>query len=773
MAFNTPSGGSAENGFPSNTEAVNHASQLNQFLNTANSQVIYPGTSILVSTPHGPGQIMTLSSAPPNIQDRSQPFVMPVGKTSIGRVVLPVQPQGAGSDVQFILCPDDGSGNPNLAAPITSTVIPATWMTNLTINGSLTTDVPPLVTTQYNAISLQNNFAFNWSQPAIGPGGAAQYATITTSGLYSILSGGYSGTAASGTVVTIQSLGGGFISNPTLQPSLPQPVWYHMMCATTSAVFVAGGTDGGNFYKTTWSASWDPNTGTVGAWTAQASLPNNVMQGSMVSWGDFVYVIGGNADLTPANSYNNVYFANAANGQVQSWTSVTPLPAGLQLTFAAAINGWLVVAGGQSSTGTAQSRTLYARIDSVTGKLGSWFTGPSMPTACYAFASQWNMAWTDEAMCIFSGVMNGGVNYTPLMQSLAVMQNSVANAWWAQDTGDTGVFQVAAYPHGEPGNWQINVLENTKYLAADTTVVPYLSVPLPATGLTPGNTYHIVVHPRNEDLTNYTQLYVAPSTTFSPYKLRARYSNDAWVTQGSGFSFPITIYDNTPGASLPIHLWQDPSGTTTNIPNQGMAASTFVYDWYGKLLGYCDSFSTPQASLNLNPLVNGTTTSWTVSNGTLTSTAAQVHNGYTSSGLLTPNGSSATVSASTEMIPVLAGNPYTATAWLYATTAISSPNVSMSVNWYDSSQTLISTSSNGLGITAATWTYFNSQYVAPATAAYATMVPTLTGTPSAGNPLYLSYAALLFTDPDTLSSVAEITYSGTTPQGPSGVIQLN
>lgn len=773
MAFNTPSGGTAENGFPSNTEAVNHASQLNQFLNTANTQVIYPGASILQGIPTGSGQHLILTSAPPNIQDRSQPFVMPVGKTSIGRIVLPIQPQGAGSDLQFTLCPDDGAGNPNLAAAITSTVIPASWTANLTIQGSLTTDVPPLVTTQYNAISLQNNFSFNWSQPAIGPGGAAQYATITTSGLYMILSGGYTGTGPAGTVATVQSLGGGFIGNPTLQPSLPQPAWYHMMCATNDSIFVAGGTDGVNYFKTTWSASWNADTGTIGAWTAQASLPNNVLQGSMASWEDFVYVIGGNADLTPASSYSAVYFANAANGQVQSWTATTPLPTGLQLTFAAAINGWLVVCGGQNSSGTAQSRTFYAKIDQTTGKLGSWFTGPTMPIACYAFAAQWNMAWTDEAMCVYSGVLNGGVNYSTQIQTLAVMENSVAGAWWGQDLFTNGAFQVAAFPHGEPGNWQINVLQNTNYLASDTLVVPYLSVPLPATGLTPGNTYHVVIHCRNEDLTNYTQFYVGTSLNFSTYKLRARYTNGPWLTQGSGFSFPITFYDNTPNAALPIHLWQDPSGTTTNLSNQGMAASTYVYDWYGKLLGYCDSFSTPQVPLNLNPLVNATTTNWTTTNGTLTSTAAQVHNGYASSGLLTPNGSSAVVSTTTEKIPVIEGNPYSATSWLYATSLIASPNVSVSVNWYDSSQALISTSSNGQGLSAATWTFVSNQYVAPATAAYASMVITLSGTPSAGNPLYISYAALLFTDPDTLASVAEINYNGTTPQGPTGVTQLN
>ena len=63
--------------------------------------------------------------------------------------------------------------------------------------------------------------------------------------------------------------------------------------------------------------------------------------------------------------------------------------------------------------------------------------------------------------------------------------------------------------------------------------------------------------------------------------------------------------------------------------------------------------------------------------------------------------------------------------------------------------------------------------VAPEGAAYASLVPTMGGTPSAGNPLYISYATLLRTDPITLSSVAEVTYEDANPWGPTGVDQLN
>lgn len=761
----------AENGPPSNTEATNHANQMNQFLGTGSITMVYPGSSIFAGNPTGNGQHLIVTSAPPNYQDRSQPFVMPATKTVIGRVTFPIQPFGSGSDMQVTLYPDNGSGSPDLSSPIVSTIVPKSRVTNTTIQGSLTTDVPPLVTVASEGISLQNNFTFPWSQPAIGPGGAASQATPTVSDLFMILSGGFHGSTASGTVATVQSLGGGFIGNPMLQPSIPQPVWYHVMTATQSTLLVAGGTDGVNFYKSTWTANWDPNTGVVGAWTAQADLPVPVIQGCAASWGDFVYVTGGNADLTPASSYNTVYYANAANGQIQSWTTASNrMPLGLQVHFAAAINGWLVICGGQNSAGATQSGTYYAKIKS-NGDIGPFYRAQDMPVGVYAFGAQWSFSFSEDAMVIYSGLTTSST-YTDAVQTLPVMTNGVGT-WWSQQTssggGATGAFQVALFPHGEPGNWQMNILETSFYLAADTLVVPVLSVPLPATGLTPGNTYHVHVHNLNEDLTNYTSLYVAPSVNMSPYVLRARYTNDPWTAQVNGFAFPLTIYDNTPNGGQPLHTWQDQNSLYNN---QAQTASTFVYDGYGRVLGYCEAVSEPQDPLNLNTLTTNSTTNWTPTNATLTSSSAQTHGGYAFSGLLTPNGTSTLAYASSENITLVPGKPYTATAWFYAATAITS-NISLSVNWFDSTGTYISTSSNTQSLGAATWTYFTNTYSPPAGAASATLVPTLSGTPSAGNPLYISYIRLLKTDPDTFSSVAEVTYDSTNIWGPTGVTQLN
>lgn len=766
MTYN-PTSEAAENGFSGNREAINHADQVNQLLGAHDFTVIYPGTRIIAADPGGAGQHIFVTGGPPNQTDHSQPITMPVGKTSIGRVVIPLVWSGEGGDLKVTLCPDS-AGSPDLNNPIVSTVVPKAWITNLGTQDSMTTDVPPLITTQYNGVSLQNNYTFGWSQPAVGPNGAASFATPVTNGNYMILLGGYDTVAAtaSGVVATVQTLGSGFIGNPALQPSIPKPAWYAMAAATSSSVWFAGGTNGVSFYSNVWGASWDPNTGTVGAWSAQASLPVPVIQGAGTSWGDYVYFMGGNADLTTASAYTTVYYALANNGQIQAWNTTTPLPQGLQLMGAAAINGWLVVCGGQTSAGTTSAKTYYAKI-ATDGSLGVWNTGPDMPVGVFTGAAQWTFAATESAMIACSGIISQGPDvYSTQFQSLPVMTNSVGSEWWSQEFGDTGFFQVAAFPHGEPGNWQLNLLKSSNYLAANTRVTPRISVPLPATGLTAGATYHVVIHNMHQSLADYTQLYAATDAVLATYLYRFPYTNGAWTAEANSRAIIIDVYDNAPGNDRPLHLWQ---AKNANADNQGMAASTYDWDYYGRLIGYCDSISMPQDPLNSNTLTTSTTSPWTTHGCTLTASTAQTHGGYSYSGLMTPDGVTAIVYVQSEQIRVTGGTGYQCQGWVYSALG---HTVSLSINWYDANHAYISTSSNSVAVAAATWTRLTNNATAPSTAAYGTAVPTQGSTPSASDLLYMSYVTLTASDPDTLSSVAQVTY-GSDPWPPTGITQLN
>lgn len=766
MTYN-PQTMAAENGFPGNLEATNHANQVNQLLGAQAFNVVQPGTRIVASNPSGNGQHFFTTSGPPIAQDHSQPFVLPVGETSVSRVVIPLTFTGNAGGLMVSLCSDNG-GVPNTSSPLITTVVPASWIANLGSTGSLITDVPPLVNVNYNGTSLQNDFSFQWSQPAIGPNGAASFATPLTSGNYGVLLGGYDNVASapSGVVATVPTLGGGFIGNPSLQPSIPQPAWYAMAAATDTSIWFAGGTNGISFYKSVWSASWDPNTGTVGAWTAQADLPVPVIQGAGASWGEYVYFLGGNADLTPASAYTTVYYALASNGQIQTWNTTSPLPQGLQLMSVSAVAGWLIVSGGQTSTGATSSSTYYAKISEVDGSLGAWVNGPDLPVGVYSPAAQWSYCNSESAVMWFSGYT--GAAYTNQFQSLTITEDAVAQEWWAQDAGASGAFQVLCFPHGEPGNWQINVLENTQYLGADTLVVPRISVPLPIGGLTAGNTYHVVIHNVEQTLADYTQLYAGQDNTLGTYLFRSPYSNGAWTSEPNGRSIFIDVYDFDPIGEKPIHIWQD---YNPNRGNTVRAVSTYVWDHYNRLIGYCDAVNEPQDPLNSNTLTTSTTSPWTAHGSTLTASTAQTHGGYAYSGLVTPDGVSSLAYVASELVPAVAGpnGGYLASSWVYSPTGY---GVSISINWFDGNQTYISTSSNTVTVPAATWTYVTNSAVAPDGAAYASVVPTEGGTPTTSNVFYLSYVSLTAFDPTVMSSVAQVTY-GTSPWPPTGITQLN
>jgi hypothetical protein len=145
------------------------------------------------------------------------------------------------------------------------------------------------------------------------------------------------------------------------------------------------------------------------------------------------------------------------------------------------------------------------------------------------------------------------------------------------------------------------------------------------------------------------------------------------------------------------------------------------------------------AVLNSNPYFETDAANWTGNNGTFVRSTAQAHQG-TASGLLTPTGGIAQSYAETEHVPVAGGSTLTASAWLRSGPGYAS--VSLSVNWFDSAHAYLSTSSNISSLAAATWTLREHTYTAPSTAAFASLVPTESGTPPATATLHVDEATL-------------------------------
>lgn len=756
----TPPWQAARDDFPGNLDATNASAQVNQLLGTHGVTPIYQGSQIIAPAPGYAYHTFSWSTSL-STNDYDQSFTLPTGQTAVGRIAIPINVVGNGADLQVTLYPDNGSGVPNTNTPLASTVTPAAHIVALTAPTGLTTG-GPLATATVTATVEQNNYTFPWGQPAIGANGAAYYATPVTSGSYIILMGGSDGTAAStpsNLVATVQNLGGPSMSGPLPQPSLPRAAFYGIGAATSSMVMFAGGTDSTNFFSDVHTASWNPLTGIIGSWTKQTSLPTALIQGSAATWGDYVYVTGGSTNGSASNAQGSVWWAQATNGQIQSWSSGPPLPQPLQVHYSAVIGNWLIVAGGQTSTGATSGATYYAPIH-TDGSLGGWLTGPSMPTPVYALSAQWGMAVTDAALVVVSGLINGST-LSDQLQTLPVGASGIGS-WWSQHYGYAQALQCCAFPHDvSSGTWQLIALETTDFLASQLAPAQMLSVPLPASGLTAGATYHVVIHQNGGDLSNYLQVALAPTGALPSYVYRPAWSSGSW-TAFSGYEIPLSVFDQTASGTA-WHSWEDPDSRYL-----ATGAATFVSDYRGRLLGVCEATALPNNPLNSNDLTTASVSPWTATAGTITASTAETQGGYAYSGLLTPDGSNSTSWAQSEMLPVSQGEWYTAEGWLYSPPGYS--GVSLSVMWWDHAGNFISSSNASITLAAATWTQVTNIFQAPTGAAQAALAPSEGGTPTAADLLYISAVTLTAAGPTTLASVAEIAYSGVWPL--TGITQL-
>jgi hypothetical protein len=764
-----PSYQAARNGFPGDLTAANHAAQVAQFLATHGITPVYAGNRVwTVATEDSISETVFGWVNPADIggagwlpeYDADQPVTLPAGTTAIGRIQVAVQAAGNGADLRVTLYPDNGSGQPLTASPIASATVPASHILGVSAQGSLAS-AGPLATARYNTAYAGPAANAPWTQPAVSLNGAGNFSTPVTSGNWTLFLGGADNATgdAVGTVSAVQYFGGGAISGAIEIPPLPQAAWYMPATATSDTVIAASGTNqAGAAFTNVWTASWSPSSGAVGAWSAQQALPAAAINGTMAAWGTTVYVIGGTTAIGDANATASVWYATEQNGQISAWSAAPPLPQPVVSPYAAVVGNWLIVAGGQNSSGTPLAATWVAAINGD-GSLAGWRPGPALPEPGYAATPGWNTAVTDSAMIIISGFTTSSLA-SPYTQILAVNADGPAPEWQLQNwAGSTyGEFQSAAYPSGAPGQWEIINFHLTSYDSAPAYTVPLISVPLAASGLTPGDTYHLVFHQAGGDAeNNYLQLgEMTASAPPAPWLYSARGSGGPWTAR-TGHAITVNVYDETPSAGQPMHLYSDSGARITTLVHAPAG---------GQLLGVMESTALPAGPLNANPsFAGGSTSGWNVTSGTLTATssppsgapsawaAKYVNNGTAHGGIgITP------------YAPVKAGSIYLFTAWVYSTSGL----VMFADYWFDWGGTQI-----GAGIftdftvPADTWTQIQAALTAPASAAACGWIIETQNADS--STLYITGAMALLADPGQVSAVTQVTYEGSRP---SGLLQL-
>lgn len=784
MVNNVPAWQAARNGLPGNLDAVNDPSQLNQFLGDHAVTPLYPGVYVGYSNtsfaPEGGPQLTWLQ--PGNTIDLDQPVAWVTAYGSqLGYVLVPLQPQGNAADVRVSLCPDNGSGAPNLSAPIASTLLPAAWIKEL----ASPTGIPsgtPLASAQF----FTEYSTLAWTTgPWAGPGGSSgvlHSSSCAVSGNYFILVGGWTNTGGSGTtysnVHTAYYSGAGKLSQTIPQPSLPTGTGFGALAVTSDTLVLVGGQQS-VFTTAVWTAGWNANTGTVGSWSSQTAYPLALYQSGAASWtsssgSEYVYIIGG---YNGSTGVSNVYYTQVQNGQISAWTAAPSYPIPVWSVFCGVVGDWLIVAGGLTTGSTVTPSVYYAKINSD-GSLGAWQTGPSLKTAVQNQAPGVGTAVTDSAFIIVGGTQSGGLvngsatilalgpdGPSPYWMYLLIPGFDAPSGAFANGSVEGGYDLVVASP------------DNSYYQWTTLTAVPLVPVPLYATGLTNGTTYHFVLQQYQRSESDYVSFGVVNGQPwYNDNLLTSPRWQGSWSTYSANWGLLMPMFSGVPAGSLssPIATWAD-SGAMTSVLVNTQNFST------GNLLsGVCEQTSMPNNPLNSNPTFTSGTAPWTATNGAPSQSNAQTQGGFAFSGLLTPTGGFAQAYALSELIRIDPGsNQITAGAawfkpngWFYSPTGWA--NFSLSLNWYDPNQGYLSTSSATVSLAANTWTQVFNYFVAPAGALYVAIAPTESGTPGASNLLYMSNVTVTLSPErvGALASVAQITYPSGASWPPTGVTQL-
>ena len=765
----TPAWSAPINGLPGNQRASLASAHLNQLLGAHAQTQIYTGVG--VATPQHGGQNFQWHTPAGNV-DIDQPFTM--SGTTLGRVVLPLLPAGNGADVLVTLYPDS-SGIPNTSSPIAATKVTAAYLAQVAATSGLTA-AGPLATEANNSAFLTGGVTNPaWTEPASDSGGFSTFTSYTVNGNYIISLGGRTtlGSAASlPYVFSTYYCGGGVLSAPVPQPALPQGLELSapVVCNNSTIVTIGGYTTATS--SVCYTASWNPSTGVIGAWSQQTSLPTQINKAGAASWGSYVYSVGGLAG--PSQTFTNAVYMNIVNnGQLGTWTAVNPLPVALSAVTCFAINGWLIVAGGDNSSFSQVNTTYYAAIN-ADGSVGTWLSGPNLPSVGDSNLAGFTLAQAGDLLLW----IGGGV--TEPVQVLPVTANGPGPYWrqsdWVNPTGITE-FVVGAFSNGD-GTYDVVAIDPSlpQVAVSKLTPAPMVSVPLPATGLTNGGTYHVVVQAvPTTSASDYVSVGLIDSSSagsaYSVSALQSSRHSGTWTTITSGSSVPMQLYDGSASGRL-LHVWQDPDP----MFKVAQSAGSLLYNSRGLLAGALEVTAHPGLPLNANPTFTSGVSPWTAVNGTVTQSSAQVHGGYAFSGLLTPTGGFTQAYALSELIPVTQ-TPYGAAQWLLVNGWFYTPTTwsafDLSVFWFDQSGAFISSSDLNTSLTGATWTQESHYVTPPATTASARILAILNGSPTSAQLLYMSNVQLLLAPEcvGALTSAATVNY-GTAPWPPTGVTQL-
>ena len=229
---------------------------------------------------------------------------------------------------------------------------------------------------------------------------------------YLFVVGGYSSDyLVEDTVYSAKINSDGSLGSWTSTTSLPKKLYNHATVVVNGHLFVIGGNDDSLWYiDGTQSAVYSAqinNDGTLGSWTTNISLPVKLADHSTVTYGDYLFVLGGSKWGSGAQS--NTYSTRVnSDGTIDAWVMDTALPHALYYHSSTASNGFVFVFGGMDGTANPPQQAVYSaplRVSLSPSPSPTPFPTPSpTPTSIPQQTLQFNIGWNLVGLAVDKGV---------------------------------------------------------------------------------------------------------------------------------------------------------------------------------------------------------------------------------------------------------------------------------------------------------------------------------------------------------------------------------
>ena len=219
-------------------------------------------------------------------------------------------------------------------------------------------------------------------------------------------------------VRTAPILSDGTLGNWSTASPLPDDVWLSQAIVTKNRVYLLGGRNTGVS-----SAVYTApilSDGTLGSWSTASSLPTNTSHSQAIVTKNRVYLLGGSSN--GGNASSTVYTAPIlSDGTLGSWSTASPLPAGVSESQAIVTKNRVYLLGGINSSGNPS--TVYTAPILYDGTLGSWSTASPLPTGVYGSQA----IVTHNRVYLLGGLVNGSYSY--YVYTAPILSDGTLGSW--------------------------------------------------------------------------------------------------------------------------------------------------------------------------------------------------------------------------------------------------------------------------------------------------------------------------------------------------------